>query len=435
MTLLSLGDVLDCSKGFSLEKLLDKPVVLELDGMMDDTQNFFVEILLAWIYHYRLAQGQRGKFRHAIIFDEAKKVFDKNKERSPESGLPVIDMITDRAREFGEAMIVADQELSKLTDSIKSNTCTKLMLSMVNGDDINHMAGCMGLDREQRSEAHILSPGEAVARTAGHAPCKIEIPLMRLTKDVSNSEVEECFKKHCLTYEKRKENNEQPIPVVFKCKEEEGKLSKDAEKILVSINDEPFIPVSSRYPRLGLSIFKGNRAKKELVTRGYVKEIEVDMLIRGGRPKIYELTEKGRDYLLLELFIQPRVWGKGGTEHCFWQHRIKRYYERWGCNAQVEVFIGKKSVDVVVKCPNGKWTAVEIAMSPEYEIENIKKNLKLGFEEIIVACKNKKVLAIVQKIAEKKLRRMDLRNIRFVLFGLFNTDSKETGSVSTPSAS
>ena len=45
-TILTIGKILDCETGFSFPDLLKKNVVLELDGLMDDTQNFLVEIIL-----------------------------------------------------------------------------------------------------------------------------------------------------------------------------------------------------------------------------------------------------------------------------------------------------------------------------------------------------------------------------------------------------
>ncbi len=63
--------------------------------------------------------GHRQEMKHAILFDEAKRVFDVNRERQPESGWPPIDDLVGKVREFGEAVIVADHEPSKLTDSLK----------------------------------------------------------------------------------------------------------------------------------------------------------------------------------------------------------------------------------------------------------------------------------------------------------------------------
>ena len=50
-------------------------------------------------------------------------------------------------REFGEAVIVIDQEPSKLSDSIKANTYTKIVFNLGNGKDIADMSRCLDLTR------------------------------------------------------------------------------------------------------------------------------------------------------------------------------------------------------------------------------------------------------------------------------------------------
>jgi len=49
-----MKNTFDCDKGFPLEDLLDKNVVFELDGLMDELQTFMVNLILAWVFTYRL---------------------------------------------------------------------------------------------------------------------------------------------------------------------------------------------------------------------------------------------------------------------------------------------------------------------------------------------------------------------------------------------
>jgi len=72
-----LGSVFDCSSGFPLEELLNRNVVFELNGLSVELQAWLVNMLLCWVFNYRIAQGKRGKLRNMIIFDEAKLVFGK----------------------------------------------------------------------------------------------------------------------------------------------------------------------------------------------------------------------------------------------------------------------------------------------------------------------------------------------------------------------
>jgi len=78
-TITNLGEVVNCKRSIPIEVLLKHPVVIELDGLARDEQNLLVEYFLFWIYAYRMAQGHRGRLRHVLIFDEAKRVFDAGK--------------------------------------------------------------------------------------------------------------------------------------------------------------------------------------------------------------------------------------------------------------------------------------------------------------------------------------------------------------------
>jgi len=48
--LIVLKDVLDAETSFPIDKLLEKNVVIELDGLRRDEANFLVELFLAWIF-------------------------------------------------------------------------------------------------------------------------------------------------------------------------------------------------------------------------------------------------------------------------------------------------------------------------------------------------------------------------------------------------
>jgi len=72
--------------------------------------------------------------------------------------------LTARMREFGEGLVVGDQEASKLTDSIKANTYTKVLLPMGDRKQFDALAGSMNLSERQREFASELGVGEAVVQ-------------------------------------------------------------------------------------------------------------------------------------------------------------------------------------------------------------------------------------------------------------------------------
>lgn len=166
-----------------IETLLKNNIVLELDGLGNDTQNLVIESLLAKIYMYRKAQGHRGNgVRHVSVMDEGKQIFSRKKELNTKKGIPAIDQLTAKMREFGEGMIVADQESTKLTESILANTGSKILLPTGSHTQFTEIADSIGLNSEQREWAkEELKTGKAVIynRGIGLAPsifhCMLEI--------------------------------------------------------------------------------------------------------------------------------------------------------------------------------------------------------------------------------------------------------------------
>jgi hypothetical protein len=116
-----------------------------------------MESLFAYVYEYRLAQNHRGSgLRHLFFLDEGKQVFSVYKERQDASGIPEIDELTAKMREFGEGLVVGDQEASKLTDSIKANTYTKALLPTGDRKQFEAVTDSMNLSERQAEFASQL---------------------------------------------------------------------------------------------------------------------------------------------------------------------------------------------------------------------------------------------------------------------------------------
>lgn len=419
---LAIGDILDCSQGLPIGKLLKQNVIIELDGLAKEIQQFLVEVILVWIYFYRMAKGHRGELRHCIIFDEAKKVFDANKEKSYESGVPIIDDITAKTREFGEALIVGDQELAKLTDSIKANTYSVLGLPLGSGKDIEELSKVMGLTSRQEERLYRLEVGEGVFKKSGEGPVRVSTPLVRMDKGVTteeakkaNEEAKRAFQEEVRDRYTPKcfENYLQDLAGKHKVKdksikagepEQEEKISEEAEELLIEVAENPFKKLSDRYQDLSLSSYKGNKLKKKLLDKGYVKEVELS-LGAGGRPKFLQLTEKGET--LFEDIKPGEVYtvkGGGSFVHKFWQNKIADHFQEKGYKTFIEFVVDESQLDVLaVSAGGGERIGVEVALSPGGEMDNIEKDLRADLDKLVVACKNERVMSQVGKRARQKV--------------------------------
>ena len=184
-----LGSVVNVSDKLIPDQILSGKVVLELDALSDVDKVFFIETLLLWIYEYRKNEGKRETFKHAIVIEEGHHVLSSWKEQH-EGQETIMETCIRQIREFGESVIVIDQEPNKLSDSIKANTYTKAAFNLGNGKDILDMSTCMQLSKEQAEYIGMLEVGQAVFSFSGRvfSPLFLSIPLVPLSKgNISDS--------------------------------------------------------------------------------------------------------------------------------------------------------------------------------------------------------------------------------------------------------
>jgi hypothetical protein len=361
-----------------------------------------------------VGQNQRGDgLRHLFFLDEGKRVFSVYKERQDASGIPEVDVLTAKMREFGEGLVVGDQEASKLTDSLKANTYTKLLLPTSDRKQFSAVADSMNLSDRQRKFAQDLGVGEAVVQVGNRSPVPVKLHNYELEKNVTDSELEKRFRSEWsdLGSTPRKRTPEFELEVgdgggsdePAEGKEipdnpaDEVKLSESGRRFLRDVLDNPFRSLTDRYSDFS-STYMGNKAKTELIEEGVVFERSVRT--GNGQRKLLELTEKGRNHAKRELDLQVEQSGRGGVVHRYWQHRVKEMFEEAGWEAFLETF----DADVYVNF--GSWElAVEIALGDNpREIEHVEKHLDKGFEAVWVLCRSQDVLeGLKQRLEENGL--------------------------------
>ncbi len=420
--LISFSKMFDCDKGYSIEELLNKNVVFELEGLNTDNQRFLLTILLRYVLEYRIANNQRGKLRHLFLFDEAKIVYSREREFSKELGTSEIAQFTSQIREFGEGLIVADQMPTKLADSIKANVYTIICMSQSGGQSLMEMSRAIGLNREQDEACRMLQSDkannifEAIVKLSSKwlTPFIIYVMPYPVQKDVTNVDVHN-FMTPLLTTMNKYLIPRTEYKLILDAKQKE-QLDRQAEerkerqqkaeekgivegniliKILTNIRDHPFIDQKNRIEMLGLASSSSTTDKyfKELVAKGFVNISKIGFGKEGSTRVLYEITPEGAKYAKMDSFSIP---GKGDFRHKFWQHTIKTFYETMGSNAEIEKRFGLKNVDVGYET-NGKKVGIEVELTSEHLIENLQKDFEAGCETVIVAVPNKRAINAYKK--------------------------------------
>jgi len=404
---LTAGTVFDCSQGYGIDELLKRNVVFEFDGLSRDVQNFLMEILFAYVYEYRLSKNQRGEgLNHVFFLDEGKRVFSVYKERQDASGIPEIDELTAKMREFGEGLVVADQEASKLTDSIKANTYTKILLPTGDRKQFQAISDSMNLSERQEEFAQDLETGEAIIQVGNSGPVPVKLDNYRLEKPVSDEELQkdqaENWSKLSHTPRTRTPEFKSRItgraeeveePEIIEDPQQEIDLSSEATRFLKDVVENPFRALTERYTEFSSS-YQGNKAKNELVDTGVV--IERHVKSQDGKRKLLQLTEKGRKHVKENLDLELNWRGRGGIVHQYWQYRIQSLFEDAGWHA----FLEKFDADVYVNMGNTELVVEVATGNNPREIDHIQKHLGKDFV-VWVACRTPEVRDGLQQRLEE----------------------------------
>lgn len=361
------GDNLATREGIPIEKLCELPVVIELSGLRPTEANWLVEVMLSWIYFYRLYNAQRGeKLRQVIIIDEAHRIFDRSKEfreTAQEMGTPIISIFPSQFRDFGTGLCLSSQTPSFLMETVHANTLIKIVGNLGNGNDIEAISNAMGLDEETRESIHKLKRGQWIVRMSDRytEPFLIETPDHPVSKDVSDEEVETRLKSTLGQYLPKKEANSKTQHTRTITPE----LSEDASSMLIDVNLHPFRQMATRSKELELSWRRLEGAKSELIERELVKE--VDVVLGSYRPVKYLIPTSYALSTLAMLGQDTRFWkyilhSGGGFEHRLHIVFIRNLAIGGGYKVQIEKTLSNgKRIDILM-LKEGKRIGVEVQL-------------------------------------------------------------------------
>jgi len=189
--------------------------------------------------------------------------------------------------------------------------------------------------------------------------------------------------------------------------------SRDEIGLLEYISYHPGRFVTQIYKDLGLSGYKGDKLKTNLIKKKLIRQEETRAGQKGRLAKILVLTDNGE--LTLRKLSLP---GKGGDLHKHLQMMIKEQAELFGWKARIEERIPRslESVDVGL-AKDDMRVAIEISSTtqPDQEIYNIRKCLEAGYDYILSVCDNKESLQAIKKEARKNFTARERERIRFYI--------------------
>jgi len=129
----------------------------------------------------------------ALFIEEGHHILSHKKE-NVEGAETIMETSLRQIREFGEAVIVIDQEPTKLSNSIKANTYCKITFNLGNGKDILEISNCMGLTKEECEYIDLLEVGDSIVSLKGRVSVPLHVSFSKVgvrKGSIKDSEVRE----------------------------------------------------------------------------------------------------------------------------------------------------------------------------------------------------------------------------------------------------
>jgi hypothetical protein len=163
---------------------------------------------------------------------------------------------------------------------------------------------------------------------------------------------------------------------------DERAVDKAMLDYLALIAGSPFLNVRERNAMLGLSAWRGDRVKDWILNGELATEVVVNPGGRGERFKLLDLTDKGRDLLARYGIAVAVGHGRGGIGHQWWARRVAEWLRSEGSEVEIEDGSRGARVDLLVRT-SGHEVAVEIELREGHALENIRKDLAVGFAHVV----------------------------------------------------
>ena len=264
------GQMLNSRRSIDFRELIEKKVVLEIEGIKNGTEKSLVMgfILTNLCEALRVKYNKDKHFKHITLIEEAHRLLSKytpgdslNKKNSVET---FADMLAE-VRKYGESLIIADQIPNKMTPEVLKNTNTKIVHKIFAEDDKEAIGNTMSLSKEQKGFLSSLPTGRAIVFSQSWTKA-VQVQIEQMTNTTSDEIIDEDrlrnrvedfyienYKKGIFIgtkYEKitkeqfrecRKFSTNKEFVKIFKAVFEENVHSfNDFEKIINLLNDKEF---------------------------------------------------------------------------------------------------------------------------------------------------------------------------------------------------
>jgi len=398
---------LDLSRrhGIPLEEFMGKCLILLLSKYSQEEQQLVIGMFYYWIYKYHFFLGKRNEgLKNLFVIDEAQLVLPANPSNITDQ--PAIARYLALAREFGIGNFFLSQ--GKIHTSALQNIDCYFLFRSTSSDIIEDISRrSLMLDTDQLYyQARGLNLGEFICVIKGriNEPIVVAFPEPSIDKCISDEEIEEIMQKKLKNldyiYEEDSESKNEK-------KKSEFKIFQNIKDFMKVLAKDQFMPVTKVYKLADLSLGKGDKIKKVIISKGYVNEHKINLGTQGSLSNFLEITQIGYKFLDDNGIFYEVPKGKGSFLHKFWQAVICKYYLNSGYKVSIEgLDYGVdnrdywKLMDLIAE-RNGERLIIEVELNSQNVINNIKRDMNLtqDFNSLLIAT-HKHLMPKVKKLIE-----------------------------------
>ena len=426
------GGIFNCRKGYPIEKLATQHMVLDLHRYGRHADFIILELILRLKTYRDINKLQPDGRQNIIILEDAFRVFPRQPEKSynsPDKGIPISSEIimTIRSRDIHLIVLLQDRDLA--ATALINNTALKFMGMMNEGKNLREMAMSMGCTKEEHFLAcHKLQQGQFLVKTPRYpTPFVVQFPKFPEPTGIDLEAKIKTMREQILSslpYEPISEEQIKELePEALQKKSNHFTISADGLALLKAVATNPDIHgVVILYKKSGFgSRGKGDKAKKELDSKGLIRLIRKHQKGIGRNPLCLVVTQEG--WRVLESFNikKPNMPGMGSSLHKSSQQTIKNYYRKKypQSDVRIEGFLKGFFIDVLVEMPDGSRIGIEVALSKKHQATNIINDLCAGCSEVILACPTKELRELLKKEILAHLQQSDRTRVSFMLISDF----------------
>jgi hypothetical protein len=385
------GDMVNAKEFYPIEKLLNGHIIFELGALSSSNdKRFFIEMFTLWYFLYKEIQGiEDEKLKHVLVFEEFHNIVDNSKKDD------LIQKIFRQIRKYGTALVIIDQTPSLIPTAVFENLYTKVSFSLNHKRNVSAIADAMYMEHDESRYIGLLKTGQAICRLMGGYPYPflIDIPFVKPGQNISDASLRERMEDFYKCYSPEGPGKAQTAPLHIPTK---AFTPTPLERIfLEDLAINPFEGVDKRAKRLGLIPREAAKIQNTLIANNLVTAVAVE------RRKLFELTEKGNEYLKGR-GIKTASGRNQGIAHRYYIDRVTRLLEKSGWAVEKE----KDDIDLVAKS-NGRVVAIEVETGRNNGSQ-IQKNIEklIGFETALklVITTNKEAFSKIQALLKENIQ-------------------------------